>query len=219
MKKTAFITDFDGTITKVDFFQMVTEQLLTPAAMRPWDDYVAGRITHIEALNRIFANIHITQTQMDAFISTIEVDRAFYKVLPLLKEKDIPIYVCSAGSAYYIRKRIGKYIKDYNIMLLANGGTYSKEEGLKLLPPQQDNPFYSKGTGVSKEALVLALKSNGYFTVYAGDGRPDLKAAKAADIVFAKSVLLELCHEHKIPTLKFDSFKDIYSFFSSGNYL
>ena len=81
--------------------------------------------------------------------------------------------------------------------------------GFKLTPPPSDYMFYDKNTGISKEALVEHLKKHGFFTIYAGDGIPDFKAAKIADAVFAKSVLLELCQKQNIKTLKFDDFRDI----------
>ena len=53
------------------------------------------------------------------------------------------------------------------------------------------------------------FKRRGYFTVYAGDGRPDIKAAKSADAVFAKGILAALCEKENIKTLKFNDFGDI----------
>jgi len=209
MNKIVLISDFDGTISKEDFFNMTVERLLTPQDLQPWQDYLDKKITHAEALGRIFSKVRISQSEMDSFIRGIEIDPEFQNTLKLCKKLKIPVYICSAGMDYYILKRIPKEIKKYNITLLANTGKYCPDTGFTLIPPSKDYPFYDKGTGVSKEALVKYLKKQGFFTVYAGDGIPDLKAAKAADAVFAKSVLLKLCQEEGIKTLKFDGFGDV----------
>jgi len=209
MKKTVLISDFDGTISKEDFFNMAVERLLTPRDLQPWRDYLDKKITHAEALGRIFSKIRISQSEIDSFIAGIEIDPEFQNTLKLCKKLKIPVYICSAGMDYYILKRIPEEIKKYGITLLANTGKYCPDTGFALIPPPQDYQFYDKNTGISKEALVKHLKKQGFFTIYAGDGIPDLKAAKTADAVFAKSALLKLCKEREIKTLKFDGFGDV----------
>ncbi|MCL1971516.1 MAG: MtnX-like HAD-IB family phosphatase [Endomicrobia bacterium] len=209
MPKTVLISDFDGTITKEDFFNMVVDRLLKKEDIKPWEDYIAGRISHVEALSRIFAKVRITQNELDVFIQSIEIDPKVPETFELCKKLDIPIYICSAGMDYYILKRIPELIKKYNITIVSNNSEYAQETGFKLTPPSVNSPFYSKDTGIAKDELVNYLKNKGYFTIFAGDGRPDIKAAKAADAVFAKDILLELCRKQNIKTLRFDGFEDI----------
>ncbi len=208
-KKIALISDFDGTITKEDFFNMAVEQLLSPEALKPWHDYVSGKTTHIDALTGIFSQIRLSQHELDKFIDTIHIDKYFYDVMDFCLEYKIPVYICSAGTKYYIEKKIGKEIKKYEIQVVSNEGTYSQEKGLHLISPDKNDPFYDPNTGISKEALIKKLKTEGYFTIYAGDGRPDFLPSKIADTVFAKSILLDMCKQANIKTEKFENFKDI----------
>ncbi|MGE4385031.1 MAG: MtnX-like HAD-IB family phosphatase [Endomicrobiaceae bacterium] len=208
-KKTVLISDFDGTISKKDFFHMAVETFLSEKSLKPWNDYLQKKITHIDALTGIFSQIHVPQEEMDKFISTIEIDENFYDALDICKKYGVPVYLCSAGTKYYIEKRIGQTLKDYDIHLLSNDATYSQKDGLRLIAPEKNSQFYNHNTGVSKELLVKKLKSEGYFTIYAGDGIPDFSSAKIADAVFARDVLLELCKKEGIKTEKFDNFKDI----------
>ena len=208
-KKIVLISDFDGTITKEDFFNMAVERLLSPKALKPWHDYVSGKTTHIDALTGIFSQIRLSQDELDKFIDTIHIDKYFYDVMDFCVEHKIPVYICSAGTKYYIEKKIGKEIKKYAIQVVSNDGVYSPEKGLRLIAPDKNNPFYDPNTGISKEALVKKLNTERYFTIYAGDGRPDLLPSKIADAVFAKSVLLDMCKKENIKTEKFESFKDI----------
>ncbi|MDD5021577.1 MAG: MtnX-like HAD-IB family phosphatase [Endomicrobiaceae bacterium] len=208
-KKIVLISDFDGTITKEDFFNMVVDKLLSKDALKPWYEYIDGKITHIEALTGIFSQIHLSEKDMDEFISKMEVDKYFYDTMDLCLKYKIPVYVCSAGTKYYIEKKMGETLKRYNISLVSNDAVYSQEKGLRLIAPEKTNPFYDENTGISKEFLVKKLNADGYFTIYAGDGRPDLLPAKTANIVFAKSVLLDMCKQENIKTEKFENFKDI----------
>ena len=44
------VSDFDGTMTKYDFFDLARRELPSAADHDFWQDYVAGKITHFEAL-------------------------------------------------------------------------------------------------------------------------------------------------------------------------
>ena len=48
--KIVLISDFDGTISKKDFFYMVIDTLLKDKkdALAPWNDYLNGKIKHID---------------------------------------------------------------------------------------------------------------------------------------------------------------------------
>jgi len=216
-KKIALISDFDGTISKKDFFYMVIEQLLKDKkdALVPWKQYLDGKIKHIDALTGIFSQIHLTQQELDDFISTIEVDSYFYDTAKYCNDNKIPFYICSAGTNYYIKKRISDTLSKYNVVLISNDATYSQQYGMKLIAPAENSPYYNANTGISKQAIVQKMKEDGFFTIYAGDGKPDLKASKIADIVFAKDMLLELCKKENIKTQPFENFKDIMNYIGS----
>lgn len=211
-KQTALVSDFDGTISPEDFFWYVANHYLDDKALEPWQRYLAGKLSHIEALNAIFAKICLPQTELDAFIKTIPIDPAFSKTALFCFEKHIPFYICSAGCDYYINLIIGDLIKKYNIQLVTNHGVYSQTTGLQMIPPAQDSFFYDQKVGISKASVVRQLKEQGYFVVFAGDGPPDIAPAQVADVVFAKKILLKKCQELELPTLHFENFDNIYTY-------
>lgn len=208
MAKFALVTDFDGTISDDDFFWHVADRYFDAEAFKPWSEYLAGRMNHIDALNAIFARIHVPEEELLAFIDTIHLDASFTKLLDICRKKEIPVAVVSAGCDYYIQRLIGKKISEYNIRLITNRGVYNRQDGLKMIPPY-DSAYYDKAVGISKAAVVRELQKQGYEVIYAGDGPPDVEPAKIADVVFAKKTLLERCRELGIKTHKFDSFQDI----------
>jgi 2-hydroxy-3-keto-5-methylthiopentenyl-1-phosphate phosphatase len=51
------VSDFDGTMTRHDFYKLAIESLLSPDTPDYWAEYRAGTITHFEALRQYFAAI------------------------------------------------------------------------------------------------------------------------------------------------------------------
>ncbi len=212
MQKSALVSDFDGTISDNDFFWYVIKQYLTPDDIRPWEMYQHGRITHFEALRRIFAKIRVPEKELLAFIDTINVDRAFGRAAAYCRRARIPVYIASAGCDYYICRLIGDIIAKNRINLVTNMADYSETGGLRLKAPE-DSPFYDAEVGVSKVGVVRLLQQQGFKVVFAGDSHVDLPAAELADAVFAKDFLLRECQQRKIAARPLMSFDDIIKFF------
>jgi 2-hydroxy-3-keto-5-methylthiopentenyl-1-phosphate phosphatase len=45
-KPGVLITDFDGTVTQRDFYLLIVERYMDPEAMRIWDKYREGKLSH-----------------------------------------------------------------------------------------------------------------------------------------------------------------------------
>lgn len=187
----SFVTDFDGTISDRDFFWLAIDDILGREALHYWQEYVDGRATHFEALRSMFARIHIPEDRLNALIDTINIDPYFEAVAAFCKEKDIPLFICSAGCDYYISRKIGPLIKKYDIKLVTNHADYAPETGLVLSPPPETSPYFDADVGISKLSVVERQKADGREVVFAGDGYPDIPAACRADYVFARDVLLQ----------------------------
>jgi len=207
----ALITDFDGTITADDFFTLAAERYFDDSMLAPWRAYQSGKKKHFEALAEMFRRLRGLPDLPD-FVKSIPVDSFFSETVKLCHAKEIPVYICSAGCDWYINLLIGEVIREYQICLITNHCEYSIEKGLVMdrLPP--DHSCYDDNTGVSKTAVVKELKEQGYKTVFAGDGLPDIFPAREADVVFARKNLLRLCREQGIKTLPFDNFSDIFRY-------
>ena len=207
------ISDFDGTISKVDFFYYVVDNLLKPSDMQPWYDYLDKKITHIDSLIGIFGKIHLSQPEFDNFILNLPIQEGFVETVHYCKENDIPFYIISAGADYYIKLNIRKAscIYDY-VKLLTNKSVYTQECGLQIIKPEPFEQYYSLKYGIDKEAIVKSLKEKAEYTIFAGDGKIDFKAAKLTDKIFAKDHLLKLCHELEIDVTEIGSYNDILDF-------
>lgn len=207
--KIALISDFDGTISKYDFFWHAIDKLLTKKDIQPWEDYIDKKITHVQALTRIFAKIHTPKPEFDEFVLELPIDEYFVDTVEFCRRHNIDIFVLSAGADYYINKICEKLGVTQSLTVIGNPSTYSQEEGLKFLPVDKNLYYYSEEFGISKHNFVKAKMKEYDKIIFAGDGIPDLGAAELVETAFAKGTLLKLCKETNIPTMKFDSYNDI----------
>ena len=101
------------------------------------------------------------------------------------------IVVVSAGSEWYIRKLLAPWASQ--LRLIANPGDMSVARGLTMSWPPTEVPWYSAHFGIDKSRIVQLLKDSGRCVAFAGDGRPDLAAAKLvpAQRRFARTWLAE----------------------------
>ena len=123
--KAAFVSDFDGTITGDDFFAYASEAFFDEKSLTPWRRFKKGEITHFEALKEMFEKIRVSCGEFNAFMDKIPVDGGFAEGARICREKNMPVYICSAGCDYYINYLIGNIIEKYGVTLVANRGSYS----------------------------------------------------------------------------------------------
>ena len=77
------VSDFDGTMTRRDFFKLAIAQLLPAGGPDFWSEYRAGRITHFEALRRYFAEIRASEAQVLAVVDQMELDPALPRFMTM----------------------------------------------------------------------------------------------------------------------------------------
>lgn len=211
-KKIAFLSDFDGTISKNDFFSYATNTIIPEKNMEPWVKYKKGEISHVEALNLIFSTIRLPENEFNDFIDTIEIEEFFIPTINLCEEKNITFNIVSAGADYYISRILHNLKIREKIPVYTNPSKYSQKNGLEIIPLPKEHKFYDNNLGISKKLIVKEFQNNGYAVIFAGDGMPDVEAAKCADMVFAKDYLIELCKKENVKHMEFKSYFEIYSF-------
>lgn len=216
MENTVLISDFDGTISKKDFFWYAIENLLEKTDIQPWNDYKNGRITHFEALRRIFSKIRSNKEAFDDFIFSLPIEECFVDTVKYCKTNAIDFYIVSAGADYYIELILRKLKVFDDIKLIANKGVYSQEKGLEMFKPDASLPYYSENYGVGKGLFAADLRKKYDKIVFAGDGNPDIEVAKFADVVFARDTLLKLCKDNNITTKEFNSYCNILEYLKNG---
>jgi 2,3-diketo-5-methylthio-1-phosphopentane phosphatase len=168
------VTDFDGTMTGIDFYTLAVERLTPPGALRHWDDYESGAITHFEALRRIFSEIRSTPAQVEQILRDMQLDPDAPQAIDDLRRAGWEVIVASAGCAWYIERLFGR--AGIEVEYHSNPGNFDENGALQMSLPSGTRYFHP-GLGVDKAGIVRAALANSPVVAFAGDGRPDLEAA------------------------------------------
>lgn len=168
------VSDFDGTMTRHDFFTCAVKNLLSPKDFEPWDAYTRQEITHFEALQRIFQRIRASMPEMERVLAAMELDPCAEIAVRRLHESGWGVTVVSNGCQWYI----DRFFRQHNLHLElhTNPGEYSPELGLQMRLPTK-SPFFSPQFGISKSSVVRHAQRTYSTVAFAGDGRPDLEPA------------------------------------------
>lgn len=201
MPKTTYssvlVSDFDGTMTRHDFYQLARARWWNPADPDPWREYLAGRMTHFDALNRFFARIRADESSLRAFAETMELDPTLAPSLARLHQAGWRIVIASAGCEWYIRHLLAGVATPF--VLHANPGVLTPDGGLRMVAPTT-SPFFSPETGINKTAVARDAMSHADRVAFAGDGPPDLPPARLVSpaLRFARGHLASALHaEHQ----------------------
>lgn len=173
--KRVLVSDFDGTMTRYDFYRLVSERLLPIDMPDYWGEYRAGVRTHFAALQAIFRSLRVSESQLLDVVAAMEFDPGIPSALESLRQSGWETVIVSAGCRWYIEKHLGPLAEQ--IIVHANPGTFSATEGLLMEMPS-DGEFVSPQLGVDKEGVVAHYLRQGYEVAFAGDGHPDRDAAR-----------------------------------------
>lgn len=169
------VSDFDGTMTHHDFYQLVRRRWWNEADPDPWDGYLAGNLSHFDALNQFFARIRIDETELRAFAEGMELDPSLPEALERLHRAGWALVIASAGCKWYIRHLLAGVRTPFT--LHASPGRLLPGGGLQMQPPM-DSPFFSPQTGIDKLGVVRDALARAGQVAFAGDGPPDLPPAR-----------------------------------------
>jgi 2-hydroxy-3-keto-5-methylthiopentenyl-1-phosphate phosphatase len=203
------VSDFDGTMTEFDFYQLAAQQLVPPGTPDYWGEYLAGRLTHFEALRRIFTHIRADEATVMATAQQMNLDQDLSTQAARLQGAGWKIVVASAGCNWYIQRLLAA-AGTMGIVVHANPGVLDPEHGL-LMDMPVDSPYFSEQTGISKEAVVRDAIATHTCVAFAGDGRPDLPAAMLvpAERRFARGWLADELRSKNVPFHEFSHWSEI----------
>jgi 2,3-diketo-5-methylthio-1-phosphopentane phosphatase len=202
------VSDFDGTMTRHDFYKLVIESLLPSGTPDFWAEYRAGRITHFEALRRYFAAIRATEEEVLAVVGRMELDPYLRTAVAALHQAGWSVVVTSAGCDWYIRKLLSA--AGVNVKVYANPGRFVVGEGLLMEMPK-GLPYLSPSLGIDKAAVVKRHLRDGCTVAFAGDGFPDAEPARyvLAELRFARGDLASALRDERLAFHPFETWSDI----------
>ena len=202
------VSDFDGTMTRHDFYKLVIESLLPPDTPDYWALYRAGAITHFEALRRYFAAIRASEAEVLAVVRRMELDPELPAAVDALTRAGWKVVVTSAGCDWYIRRLLVE--AGVELEVHSNPGRFVPGQGLLMEMPV-GSPYLSPSLGVDKTAIVRGYVESGRLVAFAGDGFPDADPARLVpgDLRFARGDLADVLKREVLPFHAFGSWSDI----------
>jgi 2-hydroxy-3-keto-5-methylthiopentenyl-1-phosphate phosphatase len=172
----ALITDFDGTITRTDFYEVAVARCLAPDTPDYWSEYSAGRITHFEAMAGIYRHIRCPEALIRAeILPAMDIDPALGEAVAHLQANGWDVIVVSNGSLWYIDILLAQAGLE-SLPRHGNPGRFVDGEGLLLELPEH-SPFFSRQHGVDKSLVVADALRRYERVAFAGNGPPDLAPA------------------------------------------
>jgi 2-hydroxy-3-keto-5-methylthiopentenyl-1-phosphate phosphatase len=202
------VSDFDGTMTRQDFYKLAVELLVPKDTPNYWADYRASTITHFEALRRYFATIRASEAEVLAVVDRMELDPELPRAVEELREAGWHVVVTSAGCAWYINRLLAAAGVDIEVH--SNPGRFETGKGLLMEMPT-GSPYLSQTLGIDKSGVVRRNLEEGRTVAFAGDGFADADAARlvADDLRFARADLAQVMTEEGLPFHPFEKWSDI----------
>ena len=207
MKDFAFISDFDGTLTKKDFYKIMSEAYLKEEYLPLFKAWKNGEMKDREYLSYVFNNVKRSEEEIHEDILNIPFDPFAKDFIEKVKAAGGDFIVVSAGTSYYIDKIFEKHNIE-GVDVYSNKGIF-KDNGI-YFDLDESSEFYSDRYGIDKLSVVEKLKDNYKKIFYAGDSEPDIKPALVADVVFAKGELVELLKKEKKEFIEFEDFSEVW---------
>ncbi|MFN7250243.1 MAG: MtnX-like HAD-IB family phosphatase [Anaerobacillus sp.] len=205
MNKWAFVSDFDGTISKQDFYWLVINKYF-PEGQKLFDKWKRAELLDIDFLSEVFASIHQDEDQIIADILSIPIDEHVPSFIKKVQESNGDFFVLSAGTDYYIYHILKKY-GIHNVKVFSNEGYFHEKNVLMNI--DENHRHYSKRYGIDKSKVILELKEQYEHVYFAGDSEPDSHPAAHADVTFAKDALQDILKEKQIPFVAVETFAEI----------
>lgn len=207
MKNFAFISDFDGTLTKKDFYQIVMDEYLKDQCEEMHKDWKAKKIKDVDYLGYVFKNIRRNEEGIYEAIMKISIDPFAREFIDKVKLAGGDFIIISAGTSYYIDKVLQEHGIN-GVEVYSNKGVF-KDNGIHFVL-DENSTYYSDMYGIDKYKIVKDLKEKYDTIFYAGDSVPDLKPSLIADTVFAKGKLVELLRNENKEFIEFENFSEIW---------
>ncbi len=201
------VSDFDGTITRHDYYRLLIDHLIPPDAPDSWGEYLAGRLSHFEALKRTYAAADAGEAALVSLLDQMEPDPELSTEVRDLERSGWRIVVASAGCRWYIDPILER--AGVSVEVHANPGRIT--DGRLVMELPVGSPFFSTETGIDKVAIVRHWLARGVPVAYAGDGLTDVAPARLVPppFRFARSQLASELRRLGEPFQPFDRWADI----------
>lgn len=199
------ICDFDGTISLKDSTDFLLNQFGLPEWIEIEQQWEQGQIGSRSCMQQQIALLDMSEQQLESALAEIEIDQGFLELVQFCSLNQLALSIVSDGLDRAIRMILKRYQLDH-LPIIANRMTATTARRWQLESPYADQHCLSQsGTCKCKISEPDGLRQ----VVLIGDGRSDFCLAEQANVVFAKSSLLQHCQQQHIPHHPFTQLSEI----------
>lgn len=203
------ICDFDGTISERDMIVSIMRHFAPEASESIIQAVRAGERSVKDGVEAMFALIPSNQYGAVAAYAqaATAVRRGFPQFIHTCEQLGWKVAIVSGGFDFFVEPVIHN-LSTASVDIYCNridaSGSHLRVRWSKPCDEACDG-----GCGLCKPRVIREIAQPGDRVIAIGDGVTDVKAAKMADFVFARSDLLRLARELGLPHLPFETFDDI----------
>ncbi len=202
LNKRILVSDFDGTMTQIDFYHYALEKLIPSEIPNYWEEYLTGKLTHFQTMQAYYSKINSSEKELLKALDDLQIDPAIPSSIEALQREGWDVVVVSYGCSWYIKQIFLK--SNIDLPVFSNPGELI--EGSLQLNEDKSSEFYDQNTGVSKKLVIQKALSKYKQVAFAGDGQPDYEPALLVEenLRFAKNALAQELEKNN---KKFKSFQ------------
>jgi 2-hydroxy-3-keto-5-methylthiopentenyl-1-phosphate phosphatase len=200
--------DFDGTITSNDVGYEMFKKFTFSATEPLVQAYRRGELNSLECLSRecdVWNDAAPNMTDVYSFLDKQALREGFASFVIMLEKWKIKPLILSEGFNFYIDRVLSGHSQSHleritNIARVENG---------RLSPKF---PYYNLGCGKCSSCKgyhIRQIRPATSCAIYIGDGHSDFHASIVADIVFARSHLMELLEDSERSFIPYNNFGEI----------
>ncbi|MGG4264675.1 2-hydroxy-3-keto-5-methylthiopentenyl-1-phosphate phosphatase [Peribacillus simplex] len=206
--KPMIFCDFDGTITNTDNIISIMRKFAPPEWEKLKDDVLQQKISISSGVGDMFSLLDSgLKDDIIQYVSeTAGIRPGFYEFVEYTKKANIPLYIVSGGMDFFIAPLLKDILPSDSIY--CNNAFFDKEK-IYIEWPYACDDQCNKDCGCCKPSIMRGIASAGDFKLVIGDSVTDFEAAKQADFVIARDMLLENCDREGIPHQGFETFYDV----------
>lgn len=207
MKNPVLICDFDGTVTKNDNIIAIMKQFAPAGWEALKDGVLTQQISIKEGVGKMFALLPSSQKEeiTEFILQDAKIREGFADFVAYARDAEIPLYIVSGGMDFFVKPILNDLVPDDYIY--CNTADFSGEY-IHIDWPHSCDEHCRNVCGCCKPSIVRDI-AKGKDIIVIGDSITDLEAAKLADFVIARDLLLEKSRALGLTHKPFDTFYEV----------
>ncbi len=201
--------DFDGTITNNDNIVAIIRHFNPEGWETIVDDIVGQRKSIREGVGELFRLLPSSMRTevVDFAIQNAVIREGFAELLRFCQYEDIEFYVTSGGIDFFVYPLLAPFGIPQD-RIYCNGSNFEGER-ITIEWPHPCDEHCSNECGMCKTTIMRRFPPERYERILIGDSVTDFEGAKLADLVFARSHLIDKCRDLGLAYTPYETFYDV----------